>query len=246
MKQEIVRQLKTKARYNTLGLLQFACDNLSPDLFHYNEFQLLSAQWNDNDTNRLCGILKAEEDQRQKNQIRLGLFHLIDQLNDTALRVLHAFNQFAPPEYKILCLSYNEDDRKKMETLFAQYPELKVDAEVSNDLPKDLTKYPLLLFDNFTMGNISHPDEAPNLAKKQLSLMKEWLEERRLNGVKKVYPGFIIHYGKRCYLVEEYSEYCAAANFPFTLYGLIKQIIFFWESQNIQAGEPEDVNGPDG
>ena len=193
-------------------------------------------------------MLTGELDFVLKNMITKSLLHWIDKLRETDLDALHSKNQVSAenetdsqaleskseistkPEYRILCLSYNEKDRKKMAGLFAQFPELKVDAQISSALPARLSGYHLLLFDNYSLGKIDHIDDAPDdEARGHLQLMVKWLYDKKKNEDREIRPGFLIHYGKSSEIVNEYSDYCAAANFPFTLYGLIRQIIDFWQ-----------------
>lgn len=234
LNQQIKKALVEKGK-GTGFLLQNICDSPADTIPSYNDFLMLLSRWVNNDDRKLRGITTGKKYTLEQNQVTNAVIDLIDQLDDNALEsIKKALADIERSPYKILTLSKDEDERQKMEELLNQFPELNFKAALSSAPPEGTNTYHLLIFDNLSLGEIDDIRHFSDADREHLELMQEWLVAKEKAAKKKkdqqaVRPGFIIHYGKRCFLVGEYSEYCAAANFPFTLYGLIQQILDYWE-----------------
>ncbi len=221
-------------------LLEHLCKNLSNNTAQAHELILLKSQLVEIDGYKSLGTVPIDNYLVHKNRIKKALLELVDDLEETMLeKVKRAIDTGAGSPYRILTLSKDETDREKMEALLGQYPEFNSRSKLSSDLPDDISTYHIIIFDNFSFGEIIDKDHYSDAEYGHIDLMEEWLDAKRAANDndneqepadgKEEKRGLIVHYGKRCYLLEqrELSKHCAAANFPFTLYGLIKQILAF-------------------
>lgn len=209
-------------------------------LYHSNQGEetitSLLFRWNTNQSDNAYGVVAFSDYTLERNRVFKALQGWINNMHEHEgpLQALNLPELPLQNTYRILSISRNKEEERKMKELFGQFPEFDVATCRSDEIP-DTTPFSIIIFDNFKLGPVTSAThkKLSTEDKNHLGKMAKWVDQQSQEALSKLAPpGFIIHYGKYCYLLDGYSN-CAAANFPFTLYGLVKQIIEFWEKQTI-------------
>lgn len=221
---------------NTGALLQ--------NLFNSNKgdesITSLLFRWNVIQADNAYGVVAFSDYNIERNRIFKALQDWITGLNEQQQQSLSLPESPLQETYKILSISRNKEEKQKMQEFFDQFSEFDAKTCLSDQIP-DTTPFSILVFDNFELGTVTSPNQKSLSLedKKHLAQMAKWVNQQSQKASSNLAPpGFIVHYGKYCYLLEGYNN-CAAANFPFTLYGLIRQIIDFWQNSRTTSPSQE-------
>lgn len=197
----------------------------------YDDFILLMSRLVTEEKKQIRGIVDDGSYTLEKNKIKASVLKLVDLLDTNGIDAIYeVIMRSKNPVYRILSLSTNNDEKEKMENLLQRHTKNIVKAALSNQLPDDYNTYDLVVFDNYKLGKVEDIYEFDDEERDHLELMEKWLASNESGDSSSAYSGFVIHYGKSCYLVNEYSDYCAAANFPYSLVGMLDQIIQFLDN----------------
>lgn len=219
------------------SLLQYLYKETIVDNGSHKTITALLRRWKANNKDNASGIISSSEYNIERNRIFEALQGWIRESEGQSLASLKSPGSLSKETYKILSISPGKKEEEKMKELFLQTSGFKWETSSTTNI--DTLPFDIIIFDNFISGPIKNKAELKKLDskfknisyRKNLDTMANWLEKQ--NGENAAYlapPGFIIHYGKYCYLLDGYNN-CAAANFPFTLIDLVRQIISFWDSQ---------------
>lgn len=219
---------------NPGALLQRLYDSIARNGKRDETIASLLFRWNANQSDNAYGVVAFSDYTLERNRVFKALQDWISNMEEHE-KLQQALSLSESPlqdAYRILSISRNEEEERKMKEFFSQFPELDVDTCRSGEIP-DATPFSIIIFDNFGLGPVTSAvhRKLPIEDKTHLSKMARWVDQQSQEELSRLAPpGFIVHYGKYCYLLDGYTN-CAAANFPFTLYSLVKQIIGFWEKQ---------------
>lgn len=234
------------------ALLQYLYKEMAIDSESHKTATTLLRRWKANKKDSVSGIISSSEYNIERNRIFEALQEWIRASEGQSLALLKAPVSLPKETYKILSISPGKTEEEKMKELFLQTSGFEWETSSATNI--DTLPFDIIIFDNFISGPIKNKAELNKLDtkfkdksyKKNLETMANWLEKQNAENTALLAPtGFIIHYGKYCYLLDGYNN-CAAANFPFTLIDLIKQIISFWDSQKQMSKEVPEKGKYDG